>query len=146
MSSEEQQLEAEESTQEVSQELPSGPMTIDEALLLYKNLQINVFTEIDRMLSPFLYDKKGKRTKSKTEYKKMQDLVWMAQILKAAIQDIEPNPAQFNTDKGKHLYGSILAIFKAKEVIKADLKSKLLSEDAPENISPELKEKLLKEL
>lgn len=142
--SEEQQLE--DTTQEATETLPSGVMSIDEALLLYKNLQLSLFTELDRMLSPHMYDGKGKRTKAKSEAKKLQDLMWISQILKAAIGDIEPNPSQFNTEKGKHVYGSIFAIFKAKEVIKADLKAKLLSGEGPSNVSEELKAKLLKEL
>ena len=142
--SEEQQLE--DTTQEAGNETTPGVMGIDEALMLYKNLQLSLFSELDRMLSPHMYDSKGKRTKAKSEAKKLQDLMWISQILKAAIGDIEPNPSQFNTEKGKHVYGSIFAIFKAKEVIKADLKAKLLAGEGPSNLSEELKAKLLKEL
>lgn len=146
--SEEQQLEATDVEEgEIVTDVPEmGPMDVDQALLLYKNLQLSLNHEIDSMLSPFVYDKQGKRTKSKNQSRRLTDLMTMATVLKRVLVDLEPNPEQFETEKGKHLYGSMFAVMKAKEVIKADLKSKILSGDVPNNVSQELKDKLLKEL
>ena len=124
----------------------SGPMTIEEALLLYKNLQLSLSYEIDSLLSPFIYNNKGQQHKTKTQSKRMTDLATAATVVKTVLRDIEPNPNQFETQKAKNLYGSMLAVFKAKEVIKADLRAKLMSGDVPENLSQELKDKLLKDL
>lgn len=143
MSSEEQQIASEEATSEASE---VKAMDIDTALLLYKNLQYSLTNELDQLISPFVYNQKGQRTKSKNQGKRMNDLMILSTVLKASLRDIESNPDQFQTEKAKNLYGSLMAVNKAKEVIKADLKAKLLGDDGPDNVSSELKDKLIKEL
>lgn len=142
--SEEQQLAATAATPEA--DTPRGPMTIDEALMLYKNLQLALSQEIDFLLSPFNYTGDGKRSKNKSQSKRLTDLAIAAKVVKSVLRDIEPNPDQFDTDKARNLYGSMLIVFKAKEVIKSDLKSKIMSGDLPDNVSQELKDKLMKDL
>lgn len=122
-------------------------MDINTALLFYKNFQEGIADNIDRLASPFNYDKNGKATKRKNEAKKTGDLYTLATVFRAVVADLEAKPNQFNEQRAKDLYGHIMAVIKSKEIIRADLRIKLLNNDESVNaITDEAKQQLLKGL
>jgi hypothetical protein len=125
----------------------SKEMTIDVALLIYKNFRMSIAETSDRLISPYQYDSRGKAHKRKSEAVRLTDLTTLSLVVKAVAGDINPNPDQFENEKAKQLYGQMMAVAKAKEVIKADMRSKLLSnDDSVSGVSEELKQKVLKEM
>jgi hypothetical protein len=135
--------QAEEELKDVN----STELTIETALLFYRNLRFDINENVKRLASPFNYDKKGKHTSRKNESKKFTDLQTLSLIIVAVANDIEPNPEQFETSAARELYGQLMLVNKAKEVIKADLRAKILAGDASTNgVSEELKQKVLKEI
>ncbi len=139
MSSEEQQLN------DTTPEAVVAEMDIDQALLIYKNMQINVSVLIEDFISPT--NKNGKR---KTEKQKHLDLRQLANTFKLATGDLQYNEDSFKRDgkfpypKALDLYKQLMAIQKAKEVIKNDLRDKVTSGEV--TLTEEQKQKLLKEL
>lgn len=142
MSSEEQQLKEDEVYKQ-----KAGEMDIDSALVLYRNLQYSIDSIIDEMTSPVT--KHGKR---KTTNVRLQDLRTLGNVIKIVVKDLDIDTAQFEDDdkhvvfpKALSLYSQIMAVQKAKQVIKEDLKAKIMNGEV-ENISEELKQKVLKDL
>lgn len=143
MSSEEQQLK--DTTVEASPNPISDKMDIDVALLIYKNLTPALNDGFKLLISPYHHDKNGKSTKAKNQATKMKDLMMAAQLIEKIILDIEVKADQFESEKANNLYGHFMAVMKAKEVIKSDLRERIAA-GSVENMSEELKQKVLKEL
>ena len=138
--SEEQQVAAEEAAVEAGAEF-----NIETALLFYKNLLPDISSTIDRMVSPFHYDKVGKATKRKKESTRTIDLAHFAMTIRAALVDLEVDSKKFENAKAQDLYNKVSMLIKCKEYIKSDLRSKLVNNEV-DGVSEEVKQKALKEL
>ena len=99
---------------------------LQSALLLYQNLQITTTELINKMSSNH------------------QDRVNLAVVLKSILSDISYEPGKIKNKNAAKLYQLAHVILKSKEVIKVDLRNKLVSGET--EVSEDTKNKILKEM
>ena len=121
-------------------------MDIDSALVLYRNLQFSINNTIDELVSPVT--KNGKRKNTNT---RLYDLITLGNVLKVVVRDLDIDTKQFEENgdvvnaKALNLYSQVMAVMKAKDTIKEDLRNKVANNEV-EGLSEELRKKVLKEL
>lgn len=100
---------------------------VTSALVVYKNLQLTTTELIQDMTTNHL------------------DKVNLGKVLQALLVDLSYEPNRFSNVKAQKLYQLGSALLKSKEVLRADMKNKLMSNEV-DNISEDTKNKLIKEL
>ena len=144
MANEETQLEAEKQLETDTEAIPV--LDVDQALVLYKNLQFNIAVMVDDLVSPVT-----RGGKKKTENQRLTDINILKNTFKTVVADLVFNPSQYKKDDGTipfpkalDLYKQVMAVQKAKEVIKADMAQKVVSGEV--ELTQEQKQKFLNEL